>query len=408
MIDILKHVVVNVNKSVTYGMKKPDKKFFECIFESMLEYRTTVLSTLGDTKQKKAKDLLKYFSQGLGRKGIRNLSEKVCKVLVRFIWKVNSDMLFCFDGVDINKNSAKKMEGLKVVRDGSEGTFWNGFIFNSVSVYGIPFLFDREYVLEWEEELKNTRFRIFSEQVWKIISLFGGDHWVVADRLYDDVKKFNLLIEQKMKFVIRMKTSRKVTILVQEQRTHGEKASENIVWKTLKIGSIGAGRYAITFEGLLQPCFLTVQLFPKYDNPIRVISNIDNPQNVERYLKRWEIERVFRSEKQEFDLEKIGTQDIHKTDNLVALVQLCLGVSAYIHNKLNPVHEFGQEKKAVTTTFFSKYFKVFLNEKWLKANRNSIIAFIGEYMKKVWKMKYFFRRSTLRLVVSPQLSLNFG
>lgn len=123
MIDILKHTVVNVSKSVTYGMKKPDKKFFECIFESVLEYRTTVLSTLGDTKQKKAKDLLKYFSRGLGREGMRNLPEKVCKVLVRFIGKVDSDTLFCFDGVDINKNSAKKMEGLKIVRDGSEGTF---------------------------------------------------------------------------------------------------------------------------------------------------------------------------------------------------------------------------------------------------------------------------------------------
>gem|GEM_PF-4639385 len=46
IIDILKHTIVNVCKSVTYGMKKPDKKFFRRYLESVLEYRTTVLSRL--------------------------------------------------------------------------------------------------------------------------------------------------------------------------------------------------------------------------------------------------------------------------------------------------------------------------------------------------------------------------
>ncbi|WP_407079360.1 transposase [Candidatus Venteria ishoeyi] len=45
---------------------------------------------------------------------------------------------------------------------------------------------------------------------------------------------------------------------------------------------------------------------------------------VERYLKRWEIERIFKSEKQEFDLEKIGTTKITRTDNLIYMVQLCM------------------------------------------------------------------------------------
>lgn len=358
-IDILKHTIVNVCKSVTYWMKKPDKKFFECIFESMLEYRTTVLSTLGDTKQKKAKDLLKYFSRGLGRDHMRDLPEKVCWILVRFIGKGDSETLFCFDGVDINKNSAKKMEWLKKVRDGSEWTIGNGYIFHAVSVRGIPFLFDREEICEWTWEwmpesesekekkaiLSKRRFQIFSEQIWKILSLFGNNHWIAADRLYDDVKKFNLLIEQKMKFVIRMKTGRYVTLLTQEPAKPWKRLPEDIVGKTIKVGSIPEGRYTVTFDGLSKPCFLTVVKFPKCANPIRILSNIDDFGNVERYLGRWEIERIFRSEKQEFDLEKIGTQNIHKTDNLVSLVQLCLWVSAYIHNKLNPVYEFGQEKK---------------------------------------------------------------
>lgn len=413
MIDILKHTIVNVCKSITYGMTKPDKKFFECIFQSMLQYRTPVLSNLGDTKQKKAKDLLKYFSRGLARVGMKDLSVKVEKVLIRFVWAVDADTMFCMDGVDINKNSAKKMEGLKIVRDGSEWTFWNGYIFNAVSVRGIPILFDREEIIQWawesekahKEKIMSTRFRIFSEQVEKIVSLFGRDHWFSCDRLYDDVQKFNLLIEQQMKFVIRLKTSRYVTVLHQEVVQNGERAMKCLIGKKLKVSDIPEGKYTVTCMGLVQPCFLTVKQFPRCKNPIRILSNVDDQNHVERYLKRWEIERVFKSEKQEFNLEKIGTHDIQKTDSLVSLVQLCFGVSAYIHNKLNPIYEFGQEKKAVTTTFFSKHFKVFLNEKWLKPNRNSIIGFIWEYMKKVWKMKYFFKRSILRPLESPQLSL---
>jgi hypothetical protein len=45
-IDILKHTIINTVKSITFGMKKPDVKFFKTILENMLEYRTTVLSQL--------------------------------------------------------------------------------------------------------------------------------------------------------------------------------------------------------------------------------------------------------------------------------------------------------------------------------------------------------------------------
>lgn len=75
----------------------------------------------------------------------------------------------------------------------------------------------------------SLRFRVFSEQVGKIVSLFGSDRWIAADRLYDDVKKYNLLMERNMKFVIRMKTNRDLIILAQEPPRDGEMAHENIV-----------------------------------------------------------------------------------------------------------------------------------------------------------------------------------
>ena len=80
-IDILKHAIVNVCKSVTYGMKKPDKKFFRHSLESLLEYRTTVLSHLGDTTEKDASHILAYFSYHLGKPVFRNLATKIFVIL---------------------------------------------------------------------------------------------------------------------------------------------------------------------------------------------------------------------------------------------------------------------------------------------------------------------------------------
>jgi hypothetical protein len=83
-----------------------------------------------------------------------------------------------------------------------------------------------------------------------------------------------------------------------------------------------------------------IKILEWFKTPLRVISNVNDEKNIERYLKRWEIERIFKTWKQEFDFEKIWTQAIQKTDNLVSLVQLCLWISSYIFNELNPNLEF--------------------------------------------------------------------
>jgi hypothetical protein len=140
---------------------------------------------------------------------------------------------------------------------------------------------------------------------------------------------------------------------------------------------------------------LVVLTLPKYKNPIRVLSNEKDTKIVEQYLKRWEIERIFRSGKQEFDLEKIGTMSKQKIDNLIAMVQLCLGISAYVYRKieLNSVdrNEQTKRKAVIDATTFRKELAKYLKRVSLTFNRNSIIRFIGEYMKKVKKMKYYLK-----------------
>lgn len=146
-IDILKHIIINTIKSVTFWMKKPERKFFRTILENMLEYRTTVLSQLWNTNKKSAKELKNYYSMHLWNIVWSNLWEKIEKIMIKFIWKIDrKNNYFCFDTVDTNKNSAKKMEWLKLVRDWSEWTIWMWFTWHSVSIKWIPLFFKRERI----------------------------------------------------------------------------------------------------------------------------------------------------------------------------------------------------------------------------------------------------------------------
>jgi len=65
--------------------------------------------------------------------------------MIKFILKIDKENnYFCFDTVDINKNLAEKIEWLKIVRDWSRWTLWNGFKFHWVSVKWIPLFLTRE------------------------------------------------------------------------------------------------------------------------------------------------------------------------------------------------------------------------------------------------------------------------
>ena len=419
IIDILKHTIVNVCKSVTYGMKKPDKKFFRRYLESVLEYRTTVLSRLWDRNEEDACTILSYFTRNLGKEVFFDLPAKVSSILFRFIKKIESYECACFDSVDLNKYSAKKMEGIKKVRDGSTGQIVNGYVLNGVSVRWIPLMMERE-ILEGEGEEKTTRFDIFTNQIGKLVSSFWKGYWILADRLYDDVKKYNLLIARGLRFAIRMKTARCVTIL----DGWTEEWLKEWKWKKVSVGDLPTGHYEVTFTKLTKPCYIVVYKHPNCKKPIRVLSNEKDPNTVERYLKRWEIERIFRSGKQEYDFEKIGTQSAQKIDNLIAIVQLCLGISAHVYGKIEreyhtekesqtlwkkqSVTTFKQQKAVISATTFCQHMKRYLKQVSLTFNRNSIIGFIGEYMKKLKKMKYYLKRVTLSSWESSQLRLDFG
>jgi len=73
--------------------------------------------------------------------------------------------------------------------------------------------------------------------------------------------------------------------------------------------------------------FLHVTKHEKFTEPMRVITNIADSHASSTYFRRWEIERIFKTMKQEFEMEKIRTQSLAILDNTIATIQLAVALS---------------------------------------------------------------------------------
>jgi hypothetical protein len=73
--------------------------------------------------------------------------------------------------------------------------------------------------------------------------------------------------------------------------------------------------------------FLHVTKDEKFNEPMRVLTNTDDKNASTTYFKRWEIERIFKTMKQEFEMEKIRTQSLAILDNTIATIQLAVALS---------------------------------------------------------------------------------
>jgi len=145
------------------------------------------------------------------------------------------------------------------------------------------------------------------------------------------------------------------------------------------VSNLPVGHYEVTFTKLSKSCFLVVYKHPKCKKPIRVLSNEKDPDIVERYLKRWEIERIFKSGKQEYDFEKIGTKSAVKIDNLIAIVQLCLGISARIYGWVE--REYRTEKESQTG--WKKQSMMTLAQKKATVSATAFCQNMKRYLKRV-------------------------
>lgn len=93
----------------------------------------------------------------------------------------------------------------------------------------------------------------------------------------------------------------------------------------MKEFSVGIHRVCIPKTDIA--LWLHVTKDERYTEPLRVLTNTSYSNAIEVYFNRWEIERVFKTIKQEFQLEKIGVMKLSVFKNIVAFIQLAMALS---------------------------------------------------------------------------------
>ena len=298
-----------------------------------------------------------------------DLGENVEKRITKTLPAIEEDTVICYDLSDIAKPTAKKMEGLSRVFDGSERRSTKGYTIHGVSIHQHPVVME---VHDAERKtLNQTRLAI----VDRIVKKTGTKGIWVFDRGNDDQKLFADLSERELRFVVRLTTKRKVIHKISGMR--------------VGIADFLPGIYQIIIPATGEEYTLVVHRHHEKLQPIRVLTNVtvtEAEEIIETYLVRWDVENLFKQMKRKFNLEAIRLLSLRKIKNMLALVQLATSVS-------NRAYEATVAKEANELTHA---FRKYCYHHCLYENRFSFTSFVSTVVPAMPIPKH---------TPSPQLSL---
>jgi len=270
-------------------MWKCDKRFFKDFFWSIMTLRTTIMKKLSLKKYIKVDKITEKIKHFFEKESFKNFPEKIEKRCFSMIWKVNSNDYICIDEVDLAKPYAKKMKWLSKVRDWSTWNIVNWYMFHWVSIRGIP------VILEHEDLFNKFKSEYFWKIIERILSYTKGIWIFVLDAWYDIASYIDFLNKKVSNYIIRAKKNRYYKILK--------------TGKKLKLKEFRDWVYKVKIENVENYVYLHIKTNKGYDEPIRILSNLKDI-DTEEYAKRWEIEAIFKTMKQEFEMEKIRPKEV--------------------------------------------------------------------------------------------------
>ena len=217
IINQMKEKITNFSIKISEGLSRPNSKFVLDMSYGLISSSSSFLSEIA--RSLKENITLKKVIERLSNR-LANFDEDNRKL----VWdnyinsvkeKIDEDTVFCFDPGDLGKKHSKKLENLDLIKDGSTGEFINGYKMIEVAgltkneqlpipVYSRLFSSNEEkFVSENEEYLNALKY---------INKTFGDKGTYALDRGFDDEKYFKYFSNTNLKFVIRMKTIRNITV----------------------------------------------------------------------------------------------------------------------------------------------------------------------------------------------------
>jgi len=356
---LLDNAIRTFKNNLTWPQYKATRRFLVWAIEN----KTTVLQHMHKPNDKaSAPSLRESISFHLWNMEIEDIVQKQAGRLIRKAKRYKEKHILSWDGTDVFKPAAEKMENLKTVKDGSTGLFWNGYECGWININGITHQFhikDPRIEYIWNERRK--------EMLDKSFEVVSPEETItIRDRGHDSVWFIDMLYELNTDFVIRAKKNRILTLKD---------------WTQKKCWEFDCWDYEVKLEVWTYAYLYVVQV-EWYENPIRIYSNMAfemNEEVVELYKLRWKIELDFKKMKS-YWMEKARLMSFRKIQNISFLIQFLIILWQKIYNEISG-------KMTIVTMKVATFFKSFAKMKWLGLNPMSVLRFISEYLniENFWK-----------------------
>lgn len=363
---ILERELEQVYKYVLRGFWVWDKRFFRDFFPSLLSCKTGILSKISQDKTKRKKKICEKNSHFLAKENFSKLPFKIEQRCFSLLWAIQEEDYICVDEVDMAKPCAKVMQWIHKIHDSSQKRIVNGFLFHCISIRWIPVIME-------QEDLRN---KTKNEYFWKIIlRLKKYTKWkgtLLLDAWYDAKSYMRFLQDEKLHFIIRAKRER---ILYNKQWES--------IWKMKKFPEGIHEVYLKQADNTLTKIYLYVKQFPGYKTPLRIYSNTQD-RDILEYKKRWEIENIFKTMKQEYGMEEIQAGSLQVMNNLVATIQMAVAFAHHLYG----IQEKHQGKWILKCDrYMIQRWEKFHWREWGKMNPNMFIRFLAELVQSLYKNK---------------------
>jgi len=365
MYKYIQDSIGNNSRLILKGLTVPQKKAVMETIRGLFVRGTPILRHLAQNENISAKKQGDKYSYHLGNIELKKKVEESALNKVRNHMRKNT--IIAYDLTDINKNTAKKMERLSMVFDGSKRKKAIGYTLHGLGVNGILLKLE---VHEGEKYTQNQIRRKIVEEYYRKLDRKGI--WVF-DRGNDGKAFFKFLRhEQKAQFIARLRSNRGVVI---------KETGAIMQVKDLPVGKYQVylmNKYNTDVDLRGEFTLVISHHLDEEKQPIRLLSwlkhTYSSEEMVNMYLQRWGIENIFKRGKQKFNLEKIRVLNYQKFVNLIALVQFAINVSTVTFIKIH-----NSTYSLVSGVLI--YYKKFLKIKALSFNLDSFISFIKFSLK---------------------------
>lgn len=334
----LREHIIKFSGELSSGLPKVARRFLTEAIYGIQARQSVRLTEIARSLQEKIslKKTQNRLSRQLGRRGLwLGLVEGLCRMGSA---RIKEETLLVLDISDIAKKYAERMEYLAMVRDGSEGSLAYGYwtcsvIGTEVGEASFTPLYNRLYsqaAPDFKSENAEVRnaISLVSEQTEK------RGIWVL-DRGGDRRKILYHLLENRLRFVIRLKKDRHLLWRAKKQSVaehalacplhYAERIVKDARGKE-KICYLEFGYRPVRLPGRKEQLWLVV-IRGFGEEPMMLLTNIPVRRSrkalwriIESYMSRWRIEETIRFVKQSYNLEDIRLLTYRGLQNMMALV----------------------------------------------------------------------------------------